>query len=530
MNQTQKSAGTGRSAILVALGIFLSRVFGFVRDRVFAHYLGNSDPAGAFRAAMRIPNLLQNLFGEGVLSASFIPVYSKLRAEGKEEEAQKLAGTVMALLTISMCFFVGVGILSSRALIEILAPGFTGDTRELTIRLVQVLFPSAGLLVLSAWCLGVLNSHRKFFLSYAAPVVWNIAIIAVLVIFGAKLSHTRLEQMELTELVAFGTVAGSLLQFLIQIPMAYKLNGALIISNRFTSPEAHTVIKNFFPALLSRGVVQISAYIDQVLASFLGPVTVAAMAYAQTLSLLPVSLFGMSVSSAELPELSRTIGTSEEVNQKLRDRLMRGLLRISFYVIPSVVAFFILGDVVIGIVYQTGKFVREDTVFVWWILAGSTVGLFASTQSRLCVSVFWALRDTKTPAKFALLRVILTGVLGAIATFPLRQRLNLSVQQAAGLLGASAGIAGWIEFWCIRYTLSKRIGSFCRTDHQFTKTWICALVAALICYGAKTLFPFRPLIVGIPVLGLYAVCYFAMSHLLRLDEWVAFQGLIKRRF
>lgn len=524
-----KVSATGRNAVFVATGIFLSRIFGFVRDRVFAHYLGNSDAAGAFRAAMRIPNLLQNLFGEGVLSASFIPVYSKLMAEAKHDDAKKLAGSVMALLTVSMCFLVAVGVLFSRPLIDLLAPGFSGDTRELTIRLVQILFPSSGLLVLSAWCLGVLNSHRKFFLSYAAPVVWNIAIIACLVFFGAKLSHTRLEQMELTELVALAAVVGSALQLFIQIPIAYKLNGALIFSNKFKSGEAHTVVRNFFPALFSRGVVQLSAYIDQIFSSFLGPATVAGVAYAQTLSLLPVSLFGMSVSSAELPELSSAVGTEEEIQQKLRERLQNGLLRISFYVIPSVMAFFALGDVVVGIVYQTGKFVRSDTVFVWWILAGATVGLYPSTQSRLCSSVFWALRDAKAPARFALLRMVLTAVLGYIATFPVREHFQLPPEHAAALLGACSGIAGWVEFLLIKFTLRQRIGSFRGNGPLLAKTWGAALAASLICFVVKQYLPFRPLLTGVPLLGLYAACYFGSGKLLGLPEVNSLYSLIKRR-
>ena len=172
------------AAIAVAFGILLSRIMGLVRERVFAYYLGNSDAAGAFRAALRIPNLLQNLFGEGVLSASFIPVYAKLLAEGKEEEAGQVAATVLSLLATATALLVIVGVTCSRPLIDILAPGFHGEVRELTIRMVAIMFPGTGLLVLSAWCLGVLNSHRQFFLSYVAPVLWNVAIITMLAAMG----------------------------------------------------------------------------------------------------------------------------------------------------------------------------------------------------------------------------------------------------------------------------------------------------------------------------------------------------------
>ena len=168
-------------AWLVAAGILLSRIAGLVRESVFAHYLGNSDAADAFKAGIRIPNILQNLFGEGVLSASFIPVYSKLLSEGDDETAETLAWGVGALLALGVAILVALGVWATPWLIAVIAPGFTGAKRELTVALVRILFPGAGLLVLSAWCLGVLNSHHRFFASYTAPVAWNLAIIAALV-------------------------------------------------------------------------------------------------------------------------------------------------------------------------------------------------------------------------------------------------------------------------------------------------------------------------------------------------------------
>jgi putative peptidoglycan lipid II flippase len=201
---TQSAPASSRQfAFLVAAGIFLSRVAGLIRDRVFAHYFGNSDAADVFKAAFRIPNFLQNMFGEGVLSASFIPVYASLLARDDKEEARKTAGAVAALLTLSTSMLVLLGVLTAPWLIDAIAPGFQGEKRELTILLVRILFPGAGLLVASAWCLGVLNSHRKFFLSYTAPVLWNIAMIAGMIAFGAGCA-----QSSLVVITAWASVAG----------------------------------------------------------------------------------------------------------------------------------------------------------------------------------------------------------------------------------------------------------------------------------------------------------------------------------
>ncbi|MBZ5629249.1 MAG: murein biosynthesis integral membrane protein MurJ, partial [Acidobacteriia bacterium] len=297
---------TGRgSAFTVALGIFLSRIAGLVRDRVFAHYFGNSDAADAFRAAFRIPNFLQNLFGEGVLSASFIPVYARLNAEKRHEEASETAAATFALLFLVTSVLVVAGVFAAPWLIAAIAPGFSGEKRLLTIRLVQVLFPGAALLVFSAWCLGILNSHRRFFLSYAAPIIWNAAIIAAFFWKGGQQAQSRLAVT-----VAWGSVVGSALQFLVQLPAVMRFLRPLQVPRRLGSEHVRTVVKNFFPVFVSRGVVQISAYIDALLASFLPTGAVAALSYAQTLYSLPVSLFGMSVSAAELPAMSSALGST----------------------------------------------------------------------------------------------------------------------------------------------------------------------------------------------------------------------------
>ncbi len=302
-----------RHASLVAAGILLSRIAGLVRDRVFAYYFGNSDAADAFKAALRIPNFLQNLFGEGVLSASFIPVYAGLMAKEERQQADDVAAAVFCLLALVISLLVLVGVLVTPFLIDAIAPGFKGAKRELTIGLVRVLFPGAGLLALSAWCLGILNSHRQFFISYTAPVVWNLMMILSLVVFGGSY-----EQFPLTKILAWGSVAGSLLQFGVQLPSVVRLLHRFRLSLGLSMEGVRTIVRNFVPVFFSRGVVQISAYVDAFLASLLPTGAVAALTYAQTLYILPVSLFGMSVSAAELPVLSSTTGEAGEVNAYLR--------------------------------------------------------------------------------------------------------------------------------------------------------------------------------------------------------------------
>lgn len=510
---------------MVAAGILLSRLVGLVRSRVLAHYLATSDAADAFAAAFRIPNFLQNLFGEGALSASFIPVYAGLLAREERDEARRVAGAVGALLGLVIAALVLVGVLLTPQLIDLIAPGFDGPKRELTIRLVRILFPGAGLLVLSAWCLGILNSHRKFFLSYSAPVIWNLAIIVALVGFGG-----RQGQYELAVVAAWGSVIGSGLQLLVQLPTVLAVARGLRPVLDTASMHVRTVVRNFMPTFLSRGVVQISAYIDALLASLLPTGAVAALSYAQILYTLPVSLFGMSVSAAELPEMSRATGDDAQVYTYLRARLERALRQLAFYIVPSAAAFAALGQVLAAALFQSGQFTRSDSFYVWAILAGSSVGLLAGTMGRLYSSAFYALKDTRTPLRFAVARVLLTTVLGYGAALPLPVALGIAPKWGVAGLTASAGVAGWVEYWLLRRALNARIGETSLDHGYVARLWTAAALAAAAGGAVAVALPLRhPVALAIFVVGVFGAVYYGAGALLGVAEAQAVVDRVRRR-
>lgn len=520
-------------AVLVAAGILLSRIAGLIRERVFAHFFGNSLAAGAFKASLRIPNLLQNLFGEGVLSASFIPVYARLIAEKKDDVAGRVAGAVAAFLFLTTSVIVLIGVLLTPYIIDLVAPGFTGEARDLTIRIVRILFPGVGLLVLSAWCLGILNSHRKFFLSYVAPVLWNVAMIAAMVIFAA------LNQNSLAIALSWGTVIGSALQFGVQLPFVFRYAPKMRFVLDLALENVRQVFRNMGPVLMGRGVVQLSAYIDGMIASYLGTAAVAALGYAQTIYLLPISLFGMSVAAAELPQMSSATGTPEEIHAKLRARLESGLRQIAFFVVPTVIAFLIIGDRLVGALYQTGQFGHDDTLIVWYILIGSTIGLLAATLGRLYNSAFYALHDTKTPLKYAAIRMVLTAVLGLLFAFPLRpyviavlttllhlplpKEANALMTLGAVGLTASAGIAGWVEFLLLRHSMRNRVGKAQLEVSFQLRLWGAAVAAGVVAklfdlYLVTRISNHLPrflsmhhVVDAILVAGVFGVVYFAVA-------------------
>jgi putative peptidoglycan lipid II flippase len=513
------------AALLVGSGILLSRLAGLIRQTMIARYLGADFAADAFNAAFRIPNLLQNLLGEGVLSASFIPEYAGLLGRGDEKEATKLAGAVAGILALIASIVVLLGIVAAPWLVAIIANGFPPEKRDLTVKLTRILFPGAGLFVFSAWCLGILNSHRRFFMSYTAPVIWNAAMVATLVFF-----HKGHTQVELATYLAIGSVVGSALQFGIQLPLVFELARGVRPRLTAAAESVRRVFRNFIPAFVGRGVVQISAYVDAWLASYLGNGAVSSFTYAQAIYVLPISLFGMAISAAELPTMSRATGTTAEIGAYLRSRLSDGLDRIAYFIVPSAVALFALGDLIVLLLFQSGRFQRGNTIWVWQILMGSTVGLLASTMGRLYSSTFYALRDTKTPLRYAVVRVILTTVLGYLFALVLPPWLGLDRKLGAAGLTASAGIAGWVEFFLLRRELDKRIGRTRLVPSRMARLWGAAIVGAIIPWaykllmdrGAPILSPHetavRSKVMALLLLALYGLTYLAMTAAFGIPE------------
>jgi putative peptidoglycan lipid II flippase len=490
---------------------------GLVRSMVFAHYFGLEAEADAFTAAVRIPNFLQNLLGEGALSASLIPVYAALLARGNTREADRVAGAVASILALVVSGLVLLGVLGTPLFIDAIAPGFQGAKRDLTIQIVRILFPGTGLLVLSAWCLGVLNSHHRFLLSYTAPVMWNTAMIATLVIYGGSTLP------RLAVLLAWGSVAGSALQVAVQLPIVFRIAPDLKFRLDTASDHVRTVIRNFVPVFISRGVVQVSAYVDAFIASFLPTGAVAALTNAQLLYTLPVSLFGMSVSAAELPAMSGALGVDPKGSETIRKRLNSGLGQIAFFVVPSAMAFLALGDVVAAALFQTGRFRHADAVYVWGILAGSGIGLLASTLGRLYSSTYYALRDTRTPLRYALLRVLLTTVLGYFFAIPLPRMLGIPSKWGAAGLTASAGFAGWVEMLMLRRTLNSRIGHTGLDLSHVAKLWTAAIAGAAAAWLVKAALPgMHPALTAVFVLGTYGLVFLGVTLLFRVPEAVSF--------
>lgn len=539
---TEPSPGRG-GAVLVAAGILSSRLIGLLRNVVLARYFGVGPHADVLNMAMRAPNFLQNLLGEGTLSAAFIPIYSRLLHEGKKEEAGRFAGAVFGLLFATAGGLALLGVFLARPLTAVLALGFTGDQGavdrfELTVQAVRIIFPMTMFLVLSAWTLGVLNSHRRFFLPYFAPVVWNVAIIAALVWVGYQ--GATLDRLLFA--ACWGALAGGVLQLLVQLPTALRLLRGFRPSLSPRVPGVKEALGAFGPVLAGRGVVQLAGYLDFFLAGFLAAGAVGALSYAQILYMLPISLFGMSVAASELPELSRMGRADAARARELVERVRRSLRQMAVLNVPTFVGYLAFGYLIIGLLLRRGSFGAQDNWLVYLVLCGYTLGLLASTSSRLLQNTFYALGETRTPARIATFRVAVSAGLGAglmllLDRYPVAAlagedgTAGKALRFGAVGLALSSGVGAWLELLLLRRSLARRIEGRILPFAEMAKMLGLALAAAVPAGLAGwwlrglSLAPRAVLIVG-----LYAALYLLLARLFmpqELDVWI---GRFGRRF
>lgn len=550
---SEPAAPHGNRSKTVAFGIFLSRIMGFVRQRAVAHYFGTSAWSDVFAFALRAPNFLQNLLGEGTLSASFIPIYSRMLEEGREKDAGRFAGAIFGLLLALTAALTLIGVLFAEPIVTVLASGFRADAGgggvdrfPLAVATVRITFPMTGVLVLHAWALGVLNSHRRFLLPYLAPVLWNVAIIAALVGAGHLLiagslspsldtvSETTLDRLLLA--ACYGALAGGFLQFLVQVPLVWKViqGFRLAVSTRVAG--VREALRAFGPVVAGRGAVQVGSYLDLWLATFLINGAIAAIGFAQLLYTLPISLFAMSVAAAELPELSRLSGSDFAASG---GRVERSLRQIAFLTIPTVVGYLAFGLLLVGAIYRTGSFGAGSNALVYSILVCYTVGLPASSASRLFQNAFFAAGDTRTPARIAVERVVTAAAVAAPIMFFLDRFLVAELFPAAagsglrfGAVGLAIGsaVGAWYELTRLLRKLRGLLAGFSLPLAAFARMAGLSVAAALPATLVWWLLPpLHPALAGAAVVGTYAAVYLAGAWLARFPEAESWLGRIARR-
>jgi putative peptidoglycan lipid II flippase len=535
---------SGRSSLIVASAIFLSSTAGLIRETFISRFLGTAPAADAFKAALRIPNMLQNLMGEGVLSASFIPAYSRLRGEGNNDEAGRLAGAIAGLLITTTGVLSLLGFFLAEPITHLLVPGYAGGPSfDLTVRLTRIMFPGIGFLVLSAWCLGVLNSHRKFFLSYVAPVMWNAAQIVALVSVGLRTSN----ETAMATALAWGVLIGGMLQLLVQLGPVIRLLGGVRLSLDAGRQSVQHVLRRFGPVVVGKGVVQIMAFVDLWLASFLATGAVSTLSYTLPIYLLPIGMFGLGVAAAELPDLSQVEVYDPATRRLFRRRLEDGMARIAFYVLPIAAMYIVAGDVIARAIFQHGKFDADDSRAMWIALAFFAVGLPATTASRLLQNGLYALDETRTPARLAIVRVIIASVVAMAFMFPLDRLfigpsgiegwsdiwalgpLSNTVRHSNELahlgivaLALGATIGAWVEYHLLARAVAWRIGRSRMAGRWLNPIAASCAVASLVAYGMILIAGDLPaLISAVAVFAPAGTAYLVVSRWLKVPEAIA---------
>jgi putative peptidoglycan lipid II flippase len=473
-----REARETRSAALVALGILLSKLVGLLRQRVTAYFFGTSMVADVIAAAFRVGNLAQNLLGEGALSASFIPVYTKLRAEGRDDDATQFAHSALGLLAVAVLVVSLLGVLAAPWLSLLVGAGFEAEKLAMTTRLVRIVFPMAGLLVLCAWSLGVLNSHRRFFLPYAAPIVWSCAQIAALGIAGSLLLQSG---EPLARALALGALVGALLELGLLMWRTRPLLGRLRLRFDYRSAPVREAMRRLPGVLLGRGVIQISGLVDTLLVSFLGTGATATFGYAQMLYLLPMSLLGTGEAAVALPEMARDTAERDEQRRHamMRRRLGNTLTRITVLAIPAMTVLIGFGGEIISVLLRTGRFDAESTRRVAEALQIYGFALLGNASVRLFSTTFFALGNTRLPARFAVVRVIASTIVA------------LALMRPFGVVGVVMGAtsAAWLEAILLGHRLRKQLGGLGLGELPIVRLVVLAVATAAPAHGLRLVLP-----------------------------------------
>jgi putative peptidoglycan lipid II flippase len=275
--------------------------------------------------------------------------------------------------------------------------------------------------------------------------------------------------------------------------------------------------------------VQIAGFIDQWIASFLATGMLSLLGYAQTIYMLPISIFGIGMSAAELTEMSRVTGTTEARNAALAKRLVRKSRQVAYFVVPSAVAIAVLGDVILRAVYRSGQFTEEDVRWAWPILATAAIGLVATTVSRLYQTTFYAMEDTRTPTRIALGRLALSTVLGFVLARHAPGWIGIDSRYGAAGLPLASGIAGWIEFAWLRRALRARVGDVAMSARYVGLLWLIAGAAAMIAYWLNVaVSPENRFTAAAVVLSAFGLVYLGGTTLAGLPEGTALLSRLRR--
>jgi len=510
-----------KSAGLISAATLCSRLLGFIRDLLMANFFGTGIASQAFVVAFRLPNLFRDLVAEGAVNSAFVPVFSEYLVKKKEQDFWVLARAVLGLMFLILSAISALGMMCAPWLVRIIAPGFAQDPLklELTIRLTRILFPYLVLVGLAAYSMGILNSFKSFFAPAFGPAVLNLVMIASILL------AVRYYQGEPILIVAFGALAGELLQILMQLPILCHFGFRLSLGQirpDIHHPGVRQIGRLIAPRIFGSAIYQLNVFVDTIMASLsaiVGEGAVAAIYYANRIIQFPLAIFGIALSSALLPTLSRQ-AASHDYDQ-LRKTAAFSLKSIYFVMFPSSLGLAVLARPIITILFERGRFTAYSTQITSLALLFYSLGLVAFAAVKILVSCFYSLQDTRTPVKVSFCALLINVALNAILMFPLK----------VGGLALASAISAMVNVSILYIILKSRIGSIIDPDtkNYFLKITLSgAIMAAAAHFGWQVLSASRissvmALAIILPAAVLiYAAACFALKvkEISRLIKWM----------
>jgi putative peptidoglycan lipid II flippase len=501
-----------KSSSLIALATSLSRLLGLVRESVFAYFLGTSPMAAAFIIAFRIPNLLRQCLAEGSLSASFIPVFSDYLSSSRKE-ILKMVNTIFNVLLIVLLVIVSFGILTAPFIVHLITLGQPPFAFKLVVNLTRLMFPYLFFVSLAALLMGILNSYHYFFTPALGPVILNLMIISSFFLICPCLGKNW--EVKIYG-VGIGVLLGGLGQVLIQLPHLKKTGLRYQFYLNFSHPALRKVAKLMLPSVVGLAVTQVNFFVDTMLACRLGPLAITGLNYGHRLMLLPLGVFGVSIANANFPTLARQ--AAEGKIEELKKTLASALELVFFIALPASVGLIILGKPLVKLIFERGIFDTTSTLVSSQALLFYSLGLFAYMGVKVLVTVFYSLKDTKTPLKMAIVAMAANIILNLILMVPLQHRglaLSTALSAFLNLIGL-AGILG----------KKLRIWEGSKILKTFFKFLLFSCLMGGVCWGVREIsnqlwtadiLPTRLVKVFIPLMVSLLV-YFGLGALFKLKE------------
>ena len=445
--QRAQSRHVLRSTGAVAIPTVLSRIFGYIRDMIQAFYMGTSSSMDAFTIAYVIPNLLRRLTGEGAMTAAFVPVFTRVKKERSLKEIWKFANTFFYFLTLLMALLTVIGILFSALLVKLIAWGYgkVPGKLELTVVLTRIMFPYIFLISLAALASAILNSFYKFAVPAFTPVLLNLAIITLALIFAGKAE-------EPAYIFAVGVTLGGILQLVFQIPFLWKRGMRFTLRFSLSDPALRKVGALMIPGIFGVGITQINLAVSRFIATLLEDGSASSLYFASRVSELSLGMFSIALSIALLPTFSDLAAQGDI--KSVKKTLVFSLRLIFFITLPAMTGLLILNRPIVQVLFQRGLFGIESTNMTASCLLFFSIGLPFISAVKILAPVFYSLKDTKTPVIIAFFVMIVYLSLSFILMHPMR----------VGGIALALSAAEVLNFFLLFIFLERKIGTIERRE------------------------------------------------------------------